>query len=79
MVNPLGRLFYSASTMTCTPRPGCPKRSVRRPRWEAKPTSLKVLRELLHCPDAADFEPLGNRNGVRVSLDKGDEVTDKFR
>ena len=44
-----------------------------------KPTGLNALRELLHRLDAADFEPLGDRNGVGVSLDKGDEVTDKFR
>jgi len=44
-----------------------------------KPTGLKALRELLHRLDAADFEPLGDPNGVGVSLDKGDEVTDKFR
>lgn len=44
-----------------------------------KPPGLKALRELLHRLDAAGFEPLGDRNGVGVRLDTGDEVTDKFR
>jgi hypothetical protein len=40
---------------------------------------LKGTAELVHHLDAVGFEPLGERSGVRVSLDKGGEVMDKFR
>jgi hypothetical protein len=44
-----------------------------------RPASLKGTAELVHHLDAVGFEPLGDRSGVRVSLDKGGEVMDKFR
>src|SRR4029077_18183212 len=44
-----------------------------------RPASLKGTAELVHPLDAVGFEPLGERSGVRVSLDKGGEVMDKFR
>jgi hypothetical protein len=40
---------------------------------------LKGTAELVHRLDAVGFEPLGERSGVRVSLDKGGEGMDKFR
>jgi hypothetical protein len=44
-----------------------------------RPAGLKGTAELVHHLDAVGFEPLGERSGVRVSLDKGGEVMDKFR